>query len=70
MLTRKPHKGDMLLFRELLPTGKVGEPLPGVYEVIEAKDDGICWFTVPGKDPSCFIWRFSDGFNKLAEIVP
>jgi hypothetical protein len=60
MLTRKPRKGDRLRW----PGGPI-------YTVVKTPEDHawICWIQRDGMDPTCFIWRFNEGFNTVAEIV-
>jgi hypothetical protein len=69
MLTRKPHKGDVIQFHKGLRDHRLDDAR---FVVIEAKEDGICWMLREGaQEATCFIWRFNrtGEFNALAEIV-
>jgi hypothetical protein len=66
MLHRKPHKGDRVSFP---PSKYSPKGTTGIVTRTPEGDDNICWFLPDGqKEPTCFIWRFPDGRNVLAEL--
>lgn len=67
MLSRKPKPGDRIAWppSPYSPNGSTG-----VVIRFDSINENLCWWQPNDQDkPSVFIWRFSDGLNKLATIA-
>jgi hypothetical protein len=60
MLTRKPRKGDTVVFHR----GEPGETIGHVLSI----EGNLCWCKWPDGTSNPFIWNFREGMNTMAEI--
>lgn len=61
-LTRQPRPGDLVSWPESAPEFR------GPYKVLRVEGD-LCWIKRDGEEAAPFIWRFTEGLNKLAALV-
>jgi hypothetical protein len=64
MLSEQPRKGQRVAWRN-----NPGEPLKHHGTVLRIEGN-LCWYQPDDGEAAPFIWRFKDGLNTLAEIVP
>ena len=63
MLTEQPHKGQRVAW-----IGRNGKLY--AHATVLRVEGNLCWIQPDDGEAAPFIWRFKDGLNKLAEIVP